>query len=255
MLSGCAAVPPPEKTAQGGRYNVRLCRSPGPHLGLPVEHEVLLLPGERNPLGSWDTNSNSVNCSAFHRTRKIIALGPAMPNALECEQPQATGSSPDDQHWGHLVLPVGWVAVQNLSDKTYWKVRVWQGWDKEDSCEHLQRQRERERAAEKENSRKWAVTRGCPPTRLRIRVGSAQGTTATAGQGRAPLPPPPANWEGVTSACSWLEFLLALGFLSMGRGSWPESFKPGEQWPSHHPCSPSSAGCCSSAPDRRWIWK
>ncbi|XP_051667735.1 uncharacterized protein LOC127481927 isoform X1 [Manacus candei] len=98
--------------------------------------------------------------------------------------------------------------------------------------------------------RKWAGTRELAPTRPRIRAGSAQGTTSTSERGRAPSCPPLANWDRVTSACSWLEFPLALGFLSTGRGSWPESFKPGEQWPSHHPCSPSRAGCCPSAPDR-----
>ncbi|XP_051641089.1 uncharacterized protein LOC127470060 [Manacus candei] len=100
---------------------------------------------------------------------------------------------------------------------------------------------------------KWAGTRELAPTRPRIRAGSAQGTTSTSERGRAPSCPPLANWDRVTSACSWLEFPLALGFLSTGRGSWPESFKPGEQWPSHHPCSPSRPGCCPSAPDRRWM--
>ncbi|XP_051647272.1 uncharacterized protein LOC127472726 [Manacus candei] len=98
--------------------------------------------------------------------------------------------------------------------------------------------------------RKWAGTRELAPTRPRIRAGCAQGTTSTSERGRAPSCPPLANWDRVTSACSWLEFPLALGFLPTGQGSWPESFKPGAQWPSHHPCSPSRAGCCPSAPDR-----
>ncbi|XP_027563952.1 uncharacterized protein LOC113980932 isoform X2 [Neopelma chrysocephalum] len=185
MLSGLRRRLPPPEATHGGRSDVGLSRRSSPGTG------------------------------------KIIDLGPAMPYVLGYEQPKATGSSPADRRWGHLVLPVEW---------------VWQGWDKEDSCRHLQRQQEQECVVEKENSRKWAVTRELAPTRPRIRAG-----------------PTLANWDGVTSACSWLEFLLALGFLSTGRGSWPESFKPGEQWPSHHPCSPSRAGCCPSAPDRRWM--
>ncbi|XP_027539861.1 atherin-like [Neopelma chrysocephalum] len=41
-------------------------------------------------------------------TGKIIDLGPAMPYVLGYEQPKATGSSPANRRWGHLVLPVGW---------------------------------------------------------------------------------------------------------------------------------------------------
>ncbi|XP_051628592.1 uncharacterized protein LOC127463330 isoform X3 [Manacus candei] len=40
-------------------------------------------------------------------TGKIVDLGPAMPNVLGCEQPKATGCSPTDRRWGHLVQPVG----------------------------------------------------------------------------------------------------------------------------------------------------
>ncbi|XP_051629925.1 uncharacterized protein LOC127463938 isoform X2 [Manacus candei] len=103
-------------------------------------------------------------------TGKIVDLGPAMPNVLGCEQPKATGSSPTDRRWGLLVQPVGWdkseghvslllpVGICSLGTGSV-STAVWQGWEKEDSCGHLQRQRERERAAEEGNSRGIA-TRG-----------------------------------------------------------------------------------------------
>ncbi|XP_051650437.1 uncharacterized protein LOC127474065 [Manacus candei] len=173
-LPVCPAVPrrcclPPPEATHCGRSDVGLCRRSSPGAG------------------------------------KIVDLGPAMPNVLGCEQPKATGSSPTDWRWGHLVLPVGWGSGLGQGN--------------------------------------W-LPRG-------------RGSEQALHRGRLPLPngeghlrPHPRHGDRVTSACSWLEFPLALGFLPTGRGSWPESFKPGEQWPSHHPCSPSRPGCCPSAPDR-----
>ncbi|XP_051628967.1 putative hydro-lyase KRH_21160 [Manacus candei] len=68
---GCVAASPPPEATHGGRSDVGLFRRSSPGTG------------------------------------KIVDLGPAMPNVLGCEQPKATGSSPTDRRWGHLVQPVG----------------------------------------------------------------------------------------------------------------------------------------------------